>query len=112
VCETDYNCITPLPKIGGYARIMKNKSISITNKLMPAFALVIGLGASAIPGAQAQTFSVFHNFAGSSDGANPLNGLTADGAGNLYGTASSGGAFNNGVVFKIGGSVQSVLHNF
>jgi uncharacterized repeat protein (TIGR03803 family) len=91
---------------------MKNKSISITNKLMPAFALVIGLGASAIPGAQAQTFSVFHNFAGSSDGANPLNGLTADGAGNLYGTASSGGAFNNGVVFKIGGSVQSVLHNF
>jgi uncharacterized repeat protein (TIGR03803 family) len=89
---------------------MKNKSISIT--IMPALALVIGLGASAIPGAQAQTFSVFHNFTGTSDGANPLNGLTADGAGKLYGTASSGGAFNNGVVFKVSAGVESVLHNF
>ncbi|MGD0363920.1 MAG: choice-of-anchor tandem repeat GloVer-containing protein [Bryobacteraceae bacterium] len=90
---------------------MKSKSISATNKL--AFALAMGLAASAIPAAQAQTFSVFHNFTGASDGANPLNGLIGDGAGNLYGTGSYGGASSNGVVFKINMSgVVTVLHDF
>ena len=41
--------------------------------------------------AHAQTFQVLHNFAGGSDGANPLDGLTIDRNGNLYGTASAGG---------------------
>jgi len=73
----------------------------------------MGLAASAIPAAQAQTFSVFHNFTGASDGANPLNGLIGDGAGNLYGTGSYGGASSNGVVFKINMSgVVTVLHDF
>ena len=40
---------------------------------------------------KAQTFTVLHNFTGGSDGANPMNGLTIDAAGNLYGTASAGG---------------------
>lgn len=90
---------------------MKSKSIWATNKL--AFAFAMGLTASAIPAAQAQTFSVFHNFTGASDGANPLNGLIGDGAGNLYGTGSYGGASSNGVVFKINMSgVVTLLHNF
>lgn len=90
---------------------MRSKSISATNKL--AFALAMGLAASAISAGQAQTFSVFHNFTGTSDGANPLNGLIGDGAGNLYGTGSYGGATSNGVVFKINMSgVVTVLHNF
>ncbi len=41
--------------------------------------------------AQAQTFQVLHNFTGGRDGANPLDGLTIDRDGNLYGTASAGG---------------------
>jgi uncharacterized repeat protein (TIGR03803 family) len=41
--------------------------------------------------AQAQTFHVIHNFTGGADGAFPLAGLTADGGGNLYGTAQGGG---------------------
>jgi uncharacterized repeat protein (TIGR03803 family) len=41
--------------------------------------------------AQAQTFSVIHNFSGGQDGATPMAGLTMDRAGNLYGTANYGG---------------------
>jgi len=41
--------------------------------------------------AQAQTFTVIHTFTGGDDGAAPLAGLIMDRAGDLYGTASSGG---------------------
>ena len=43
--------------------------------------------------AHAQTFAVIHSFEGP-DGYVPSAGLTADAAGNLYGTTRSGGAFN------------------
>lgn len=39
----------------------------------------------------AQTITVLHNFTGGADGAFPYAGLTMDGAGNFYGTASAGG---------------------
>jgi len=55
-------------------------------------ALAVGITALACTTAgNAQTFTVLHNFAGALDGANPMNGLTIDAAGNLYGTASAGG---------------------
>lgn len=44
---------------------------------------------------------VLHQFTGGSDGANPYAGLIFDAAGNLYGTAISGGNSGNGVVFEI-----------
>jgi uncharacterized repeat protein (TIGR03803 family) len=47
------------------------------------------------------TEKVLHNFTGGVDGGNPMAGLIFDAAGNLYGTASSGGANNGGVVFEI-----------
>jgi uncharacterized repeat protein (TIGR03803 family) len=50
--------------------------------------------------AQAQTYKVIHNFTGGVDGANPAAGLTMDAAGNLYGTAASGGS-GYGTVFKL-----------
>ena len=50
---------------------------------------------------QAQTFTVLHTFTGGQGGSNPESGLTMDRAGNLYGTASAGGAANHGTVFKI-----------
>src|ERR1019366_8160567 len=49
---------------------------------------------------QAQTFPVLHSFSVGSDGAQPVGGLTVDQAGNLYGTASAGGA-GYGTVFKL-----------
>ncbi len=75
--------------------------------LLPSFAFVFGI-------AQAQTFSVFHNFSGGAgDGANPLNGLVADKTGNLYGTGNQGGASGYGVVFKINTAGQeTMLYSF
>lgn len=80
---------------------------------MFTFAFVVGLAATAIPQAEAQTFEVVHNFTGGSDGGDPLDGLTLDGSGNLYGTTSSGGTSNYGVVYRVTkGGVETVLHNF
>lgn len=46
--------------------------------------------------------SVLYSFGGgTTDGAAPFGGLIADSAGNLYGTTYSGGANNDGTVFKI-----------
>ncbi len=61
----------------------------------------------AVQPAQAQTFTILHLFTGAGDGGQPTAGLTMDEAGNLYGTASSGGYTAGqctggcGVVFKL-----------
>jgi uncharacterized repeat protein (TIGR03803 family) len=56
--------------------------------------------------------TVLHTFTGP-DGANPLEGLTLDAYGNLYGTTWNGGSSNAGVVFKINSEGQeTVLYNF
>jgi uncharacterized repeat protein (TIGR03803 family) len=48
------------------------------------------------------TYTVLHSFAGgTSDGTGPSAGLIADSSGNLYGTTGRGGAFGQGVVFKL-----------
>jgi len=41
--------------------------------------------------AQAQTFTVLHEFTGGGDGSEPWAGVTVDAAGNVYGTATNGG---------------------
>ena len=52
--------------------------------------------------AQAQTFSVLHNFTEGAGGANPEAGVTFGPSGVLYGTAAYGGTHNNyGTVFKL-----------
>lgn len=65
-----------------------------------AFAISLGLAFSMGPLAQAQTFSVIHNFTGGGDGAYPTTGLTMISPGNFYGTTSSG-ANQWGTVFKL-----------
>jgi uncharacterized repeat protein (TIGR03803 family) len=58
--------------------------------------------------------TVLHTFTGGADGANPQYGsLVRDSAGNLYGTASNGGASNAGVVYKVYPSGnETVLYTF
>ncbi len=51
--------------------------------------------------AQAQTYSVIHNFAGGTSGSHPYDGLTMDRAGNFYGTTYQGGSNGQGLVFKL-----------
>jgi uncharacterized repeat protein (TIGR03803 family) len=76
--------------------------------------------------AQAQTFTVLHNFTNGPDGGEPVAGLSMDRAGNLYGTASTGGntsgacSFPNppgcGTVFKLSrrgsGWVLTTIYTF
>jgi uncharacterized repeat protein (TIGR03803 family) len=78
-----------------------------------ALVVVLGLVVIATPSAQARTFTVLYSFTGSSDGGEPYAGLVRDAAGNLYGTAISGGDSGWGVVFKVDPSgAETVLHSF
>jgi uncharacterized repeat protein (TIGR03803 family) len=78
-----------------------------------AFVFVLVLGMIATQPAQAQTFTVLHNFTGSPDGEFPLAGLVRDAAGNLYGTTDQSGNHNKGTVFKLSKTgKESLLHNF
>ncbi len=54
-----------------------------------------------------------YTFSGKADGGNPTDTLVIDSAGNLYGTASTGGQANAGVVFKVDPSgAETVLYSF
>ncbi len=60
--------------------------------------------------------TVLHEFAGGSDGENPMAGLIWDSAGNLYGTAAYGGTNGTGLVFELSpqgeGWTYQILYNF
>jgi len=61
--------------------------------------------------------TVLHTFTGGTDGSYPYASLTADAAGNLYGTTQTGGTFGLGTAFKLSpdsnGHWQfTVLHEF
>jgi uncharacterized repeat protein (TIGR03803 family) len=63
------------------------------------------------------TKHTLHQFTGGKDGANPDPGPIFDAAGNLYGTAQSGGAYGDGVVFELtpnanGSWKEKELHQF
>lgn len=91
---------------------MKPKWIS-ASKCWLVFVLLLGFDAITCPRTLAQTFSLVHSFTGGTDGSNPLAGLTIDSSGNLYGTASSGGDFGEGAVFKFNrAGSETVLHSF
>jgi uncharacterized repeat protein (TIGR03803 family) len=60
---------------------------------------------------------VLYSFAGGKDGGLPKAGVTFDGAGNLYGITTGGGAYNEGTVFKLtpgsnGNWKESVIYNY
>ena len=71
------------------------------------------------PGSGGWSFNVIYNFCSEldcPDGAEPDDGLTLDKAGNLYGTAGGGGAYDYGVAYELtptsGGWSESVLYDF
>jgi uncharacterized repeat protein (TIGR03803 family) len=77
---------------------MKVRPLPLARQFVLSFAFTLF---TLIYGLQAQTFKVVHNFTGGVDGANPLNGLMISSTGTMYGTASAGGANNNGTVFAV-----------
>ena len=74
--------------------------ISRTTVAALAIATVFALTVVLTQSAQAQTFTVLHNFTGGPDGATPQGPLTMDQAGNLYGT-DSGGVRGFGTVYML-----------
>jgi uncharacterized repeat protein (TIGR03803 family) len=63
--------------------------------------------------------TIIHNFVGTqggNDGENPMGDLTFDQAGKLYGTASYGGQYNDGMVYQLskanGSWTESILYSF
>jgi uncharacterized repeat protein (TIGR03803 family) len=47
------------------------------------------------------SYTSLHDFTGGEDGGNPICKLVVDASGNLYGTASGGGEYGQGVVFEV-----------
>ena len=59
------------------------------------------------------TETVLHSFTGGVDGGFPNASLVRDHASNLYGTTTGGGAYNDGVVFKVDTTgAETVLYTF
>jgi len=71
-----------------------------------ALLLMCALAMYIMPSAQAQTYTVLHNFQGQNSGIYPTSGVSIDRGGNLYGTTQYGGPGMNcyegcGIVFKM-----------
>src|ERR1700719_3538357 len=84
---------------------MNSASIRLSRFAMLAIAMIF-LIAAATPIARAQTYTVLYNFSPGTKNGDPSNpqytGIIAQGQdGNLYSTTPVGGAFGEGVLFKI-----------
>ncbi len=74
---------------------------------------LLWIGCSAAGAAQTYTETVFHQFGIFTGGANPYGTLARDSAGNLFGTAYTGGTADLGVVFEYtAAGTFKVLHSF
>src|SRR5208283_1434913 len=97
-------------------RNLISRTISRVAKIALATATVFALTVVLTQSAQAQIFKVIHAFSGGGDGGSPWAGLTIDKAGNLYGTASVGGADGDGTVYRLqykgSGWVFTPLYSF
>lgn len=86
------------------------------NLVRRAILVVVAMVALVPLGASAGTETVIYGFTGGSDGATPYAVPTMDGNGNLYGTTLYGGAYGNGIVYKLthskSGWSESILHSF
>lgn len=79
-----------------------------------AICLILALSAA---GHASNSESVVYSFTDGNDGGVPYGGLIFDGAGNLYGTTSEGGAYEVGAVYKLapkstGGWTESAIYSF
>src|SRR5579872_675393 len=99
---------------------MKSREISIVPSpsfwiTRPAIAVTLAM-AFLLVGSQlsAQEYKVLHTFTGGVDGGTPLFvQLVGDSSGNLYGTTSSGGANNDGTIYRVApGGELTVLYSF
>jgi uncharacterized repeat protein (TIGR03803 family) len=93
-----------------HARVLSGLSAVVAASALAFFLLVMASTVSA-----QSTLITLHTFSGPSgdDGANSYAPLVQDGAGNLYGTTAGGGAFHQGIVFRVDTSGnETVLYDF
>jgi len=96
----------------------QNQFRTAASKVLAVAAVTLIMALVLAPGAwAARRYKVLYRFTGGTDGSQPFAGLILDTSGNLYGTTPQGGAFGNGVVFKLtknsdGSWTESVLHAF
>jgi uncharacterized repeat protein (TIGR03803 family) len=75
--------------------------------------LALGLSLSLPATSQTYKFNTLYSFKNNGTDPNTPSALIIDGSGNLYGTSISGGAFNNGAVFKVTPKgVLSLVYSF
>lgn len=75
--------------------------------------LLVLFAGQALSTASGQTYNDLYDFGGPPNGSNPYGAVTLNGSGNLYGTASSGGVGDWGMVWEITTSGKFVdLHDF
>lgn len=55
--------------------------------------------------------TTLYSFAGATDGSNPLGNLVQGNDGNFYGTAAAGGAYGNGVIFRVSVPLPPVIRS-
>jgi len=88
--------------------------IRATSRFLTVAAITLALATSSWAASKEK---VLYTFQGGSDGEIPTAGLISDGQGNLYGTASIGGDFLFGTVFKLthnknGSWTESTIYSF
>ena len=81
-------------------QVAASRKLSMLSLVTAITALLLLTLASPTYAANADV-SVLHTFTGGNDGSYPDGNLTADAAGNLYGTTQIGGAYGAGTVFEI-----------
>ncbi len=80
---------------------------------LPAILLALGVVVGAMPSAEAQTFTVLHEFTGLRDGAEPTSGVIVGTAGDLFGVTADGGSFDYGTVFELDAAgTETQLHSY
>ena len=87
---------------------MTRRTLTLIGNL--TLTLATGLLLFAATSASAQTFTVLYNFTGGADGGNPVGGLAIDTAGNLYGSAFTGGV-GYGTTFELSPGVSGWAFN-
>jgi uncharacterized repeat protein (TIGR03803 family) len=62
--------------------------------------------------AHSATYETVHQFSGGADGAYPDSALAVESPGSLVGTATDGGSFGHGVLYRVTGTTVVALHAF
>jgi uncharacterized repeat protein (TIGR03803 family) len=83
----------------------------------PLLASLVVIALVSAPASQGSSIRVLYAFGAGIDGAGPYGGLIFDSVGNLYGTTTIGGVYDQGTVFELtvnsdGTYSETVLHSF